>query len=59
MIMRKVHEAFFINNLKPQINYKDKCISAKRFSFMFWITEDENKFKDYTQENHNLVILKG
>ena len=30
-IMRKIHEAFVINNLKPQINDKEECISVKRF----------------------------
>ena len=30
-IMRKIHEAFVINNLKPQINDKDECIFVKRF----------------------------
>ena len=30
-IMRKIHEAFVINNLKPQINDKDVCIFVKRF----------------------------
>ena len=29
--MRKIHEAFVINNLKPQINDKEECISVKRF----------------------------
>ena len=30
-IMRKIHEAFVINNLKPQINDKDECIFVKKF----------------------------
>ena len=29
--MREIHEAFVINNLKPQINDKDECIFVKRF----------------------------
>ena len=29
--MTKIHEAFVINNLKPQINDKEECISVKRF----------------------------
>ena len=29
--MRKIYEAFMINNLKPEINDKEECISVKRF----------------------------
>ena len=29
--MRKIHEAFVINFLKPQINDKEECISVKKF----------------------------
>ena len=46
--MRKIHEAFVINNLKPPINDKEECISVKRFLVIYLINNFSVVFVFYT-----------